>query len=432
LTYPDIAEDRKAEYPHCYCPSNPKSYEVVFALIDEVMEAFKPLRFVSMGHDEVYSLGECPLCRGKSREQLFTEDVLKIHSYLKEKGLGMMIWADMLHSFRWYSSPKAEIPRDIVLLDFVWYFRTDEDIEDGLLARGFRVIMGNLYSSHYTRFGARISKTGMIGGEVSTWTATGEYELGKKGKLFDFIYTANMLWSDRYSENLRWSYTRRIAEKLTGRRYPSLRERKRCVPIDLSRFRNAGILDEAGSRGFILSTLARGKVSLRNVPFQIGEGWIIAEGERAREKRYPSLVELPINQRADSLLFLHALAPRTAYRPAFAGSGEGSDGCGSYRITYGNGTEELIPIDPSWNIGEWDRKYGEVGRSGANRHGGYFTTYGADPFWEGKTPDGRNITIYGYEWLNPHPDGELKLLRVEAGSLGDSAVILIALTAIRA
>ncbi len=61
----------------------------------------------------------------------------------------MMIWGDMLQPLWWYNSPKAEIPKDIVLLDFVWYFRPDEDTEDRLLARGFKVIMGMLYTCFF-------------------------------------------------------------------------------------------------------------------------------------------------------------------------------------------------------------------------------------------------------------------------------------------
>ena len=58
------AEDAKPNefYYHSYCPSNPKSYEILFDIIDEVIEVFKPEEYVHMGHDEVYQLGVCPVC----------------------------------------------------------------------------------------------------------------------------------------------------------------------------------------------------------------------------------------------------------------------------------------------------------------------------------------------------------------------------------
>jgi hypothetical protein len=435
LTYPDIAEDKEEEYPHCYCPSNPESYKIVFDMIDEIAEVFKPA-YISMGHDEVYALGQCPECRKKSQEELFTGDVIRIYDYLKKKGLKMMIWGDMLQPFRWYSTPKAEIPKDIILLDFVWYFRTDEDIEDRLLAKGFKVIMGNLYSSHYTRFNTRIAKKGMIGGEVSTWTVTGEYELGKKGKIYDFIYTANMLWSGHYCENLRWSYTRQISgimpfirEKLSGSEFPSLKKKGKFVPVNLKSVFNAALVDESGSGGgFNFLTLPAGKVSLRGIEFSTGGGLIVVESENMREKNYPSEIEIPVARKMDSLIFLHSTAPNAGFSPAFSGYAGSREAAGLYRIIYEDGTTEETAIDQSWNIGEWSRRYGEAARSISRRHDGYFSPYRADPFWEGKTPDGRNITLYGYEWINPHPGRGIKAVRLKAE--GDSAVILSAITGV--
>jgi len=108
MTYPDIAEQpEEGEHPDSYCPLHPESHKIVFDLIDEVVEVFGPLRYIHMGHDEVYTMGVCERCRGKSRAELYAHDVNAIYDYLKEKGLGMMIWADMRQAFRYYSAPEA-------------------------------------------------------------------------------------------------------------------------------------------------------------------------------------------------------------------------------------------------------------------------------------------------------------------------------------
>lgn len=75
-----------------------------------------------------------------------------------------MIWSDMLQPRRQYGTEGAVdlISQEVVLLDFVWYFYLDYDIEDHLLSRDRTVIMGNLYSSHYPRFDTRIAKPGMV------------------------------------------------------------------------------------------------------------------------------------------------------------------------------------------------------------------------------------------------------------------------------
>ena len=69
------------------------------------------------------------------------------------------------------------------------------DIEDTFLPKGFKVAVGNLYSSHYPRFLSRIQKDGMIGGEVSMWLIADEQILAKNGKLWDIMYLSEMLWN---------------------------------------------------------------------------------------------------------------------------------------------------------------------------------------------------------------------------------------------
>ena len=72
-------------YHHDYCPSNPRTYEILFDVIDEVVEVFEPKEFVHMGHDEVRSIGVCPLCKDKTPTELFVADINKIHAYLAKK-----------------------------------------------------------------------------------------------------------------------------------------------------------------------------------------------------------------------------------------------------------------------------------------------------------------------------------------------------------
>ena len=50
-------------YAHCFCPSNPRSYELLFDLMEEIVDVFQPAKYVHMGHDEIYQIGVCPICR---------------------------------------------------------------------------------------------------------------------------------------------------------------------------------------------------------------------------------------------------------------------------------------------------------------------------------------------------------------------------------
>ena len=92
---PDIAERADDPYPDTYCPSNPKSYQILFDVIDEIIDVFEP-SIMNIGHDEYYTIGVCEKCRGKSGADLFSADVNKIADYLAAKNVRTMIWGDKL------------------------------------------------------------------------------------------------------------------------------------------------------------------------------------------------------------------------------------------------------------------------------------------------------------------------------------------------
>ena len=436
ITYPEIAEkaegeEKREDYYDCYCPLHPESRKIVFDMIDEVVEVFKPLRYVHMGHDEAYTMAVCERCKGKSRAELYAKDVNEIYRYLKSKGLGMMIWADMLQPFRWYSAAEAidAIPKDIIMLDFVWYFRPDEDIEDHLLQHGFKVIMGNFYSSHYTRFTSRSAKPGVIGAEVSTWCRTDEYTLAAKGKLYDFIYSANMIWTNHYSDELRWTMDRmitklipRIRSKLGGKVYPSQLKDAEFKPIDLSKVYTSTLRDESGWKGgFDLSTLPKGEERLGRIPFKLGGGLVVVEGESVKDQRYPSEVSIPVDDKLESIVFLHACSMKSVRRKII----------GRYTVEYEDGSTVDVRAEYGWNVAEWNRRHADPLIHMVHRHQGYITTYAVDPLWQGKTSTGQDVTLYGYEWINPHSEKTIRRIKVSAGEDTDSALILVAATGVK-
>ncbi len=76
-TYPEVAESKLADFPDAYCPCNPKSYEIMFDVMDAYLEIMK-CKSVHIGHDEWRAAGICPDCRTKDTGVLFGEDVVKI------------------------------------------------------------------------------------------------------------------------------------------------------------------------------------------------------------------------------------------------------------------------------------------------------------------------------------------------------------------
>jgi len=410
-------------YHHSYCPSNEKSYEIIYDIIDEIVEVVKPKHYVHMGHDEIYQIGLCPLCKDKDHAELYAKHVTRMHDYLQKKGLGMMIWSDMLQPTEKYLTPPAinKIPKDIVMLDFIWYFHFDIDMEDHILPYGFNVIMGNMYSSHYPRYESRIAKKGMLGGEVSTWCRIDEYNLAKKGKIFDLLYSAEMLWSDTYNSDAREAYTDIIQKMI-----PKIRDELRGI----SKPENAQIvsipitLPETSSSSLpnaIKAYIENISTSLQNV---IIDKYIFDLSRTQRLSSTP--IEACVNNKFSKLIFLHATT-NNAQRVAWKSLTK----VGEYVIKYSDNTEVVIPVEYAGNICVWSRRYAKPMPQQYYRHQGYIATYLSDPLIRAKTESGQDITVLGYEWVNPYPDKQIKAIYCSGNDSTDADILLFAISGIR-
>ena len=432
MTYPEIAEKPVENgFADSYCPLHPESHKIVFDMIDEVVDLIGPLRYIHMGHDEVYTMAECPRCKGKSRDELFLHDINAIHGYLKEKGVGMMIWADMLQPWQYYSGDDAapQVPKDIVMLEFVWYFRTWADTEDILLKNGFQVIFGNCYSSHFTRYENRTHKKGVIGTQVSVWAGTDEEDMGRLGKLYDLIYSANTSWSEHCQDELRWTFDRKVSALLPGIRArlrglpaPLTSVAESVDPIDLQPHLTAPRRDQTGARGgYDLAGLPTGEAALCGLPFNFGDGVVLVGRGNIRDKGCPEEVTVPVEEKVEALVFAHTCTTMAPIAPF------GSRvPIGRYEIKYADGTAESIDVRFGYHVAEWNRRHGAPLGPTAFRHAGYVATYPVDPLWQGKTANGEDVTLYGMEWTNPHPEKQVASVRIVSADSGTDASLVVA------
>ena len=101
---PHVEIPEKYEWPnddglYCksYCPLHPGVHDVVFDLIDEIVEVFEANAFHA-GMDEVFYLADekCPRCMGKDPAQLFAGEVTKISDHLNKNEAKLWIWGDRL------------------------------------------------------------------------------------------------------------------------------------------------------------------------------------------------------------------------------------------------------------------------------------------------------------------------------------------------
>jgi hypothetical protein len=131
---PGIPQDDEKIYCREWCPSHPDVNQVVFALIDELIDAFDADAF-HVGMDEVFLIGDenCPRCQGKDVGDLFAKVVNELHDHLVgERGVEMLMWSDRLLDSkttgygRWEASDTGShraidrVPKDIILCD--WHY----------------------------------------------------------------------------------------------------------------------------------------------------------------------------------------------------------------------------------------------------------------------------------------------------------------------
>ncbi len=150
---PDLPPGGKL-YCREWCPSIPDVNQVVFPLLDELIDAFEA-DAVHVGMDEVFLIGsnKCPRCKGKDVGELFAGVVNALHEHLvKEKGVEMLMWSDRLldagkFSYGTWEASKTgssraigRIPKDIILCDWHYEKRDDYPSVRFFQEQGFRVL----------------------------------------------------------------------------------------------------------------------------------------------------------------------------------------------------------------------------------------------------------------------------------------------------
>jgi len=185
---PDDAPDQPWAQTRSWCPLHPRVNQIVFALMDELIDAFEADAF-HVGMDEVLVIGskKCERCRDKSPAELFAHAVNAYHRHLVvEKKLTMLMWGDRLldasvmHYGRMASSNNGTasaidlIPKDIIICDWHYDRRTDYPSVPYFQEKGFRVWPASWNNVEATKtliaFARRDATDRMLGHLSTTWT----------------------------------------------------------------------------------------------------------------------------------------------------------------------------------------------------------------------------------------------------------------------
>ena len=155
---PHVKMPEKYEWPnedglYCksYCPLHPEVHQVVFDLVDEIMEVFEADAFHA-GMDEVFYLADdkCQRCQGKDPAVLFAGEVTKINDHLMRNDARLWIWGDRLIDGSengigmWEGSlnktaPAIDlIPKSVVIAD--WHYERPLPTPAYFALKGFDVV----------------------------------------------------------------------------------------------------------------------------------------------------------------------------------------------------------------------------------------------------------------------------------------------------
>jgi len=141
-----------------YCrewdPMNPRVYQMAFALIDEIMDAFDA-DAVHVGMDEVFLIGNAasPSTKDKDPAEVYAKAVNDLYGHIvKKRGRTMLMWGDRLIDAARYDYGEWEasknntwpavymIPKDIVICDWHYEKRDSYPSVQMFLDKGFRVL----------------------------------------------------------------------------------------------------------------------------------------------------------------------------------------------------------------------------------------------------------------------------------------------------
>jgi hypothetical protein len=175
-----------------YCrewdPMNPRVYEIVYALVDEIVDAFEA-DALHVGMDEVFLIGHdaSPSTRGKDPAEVFAKAVNDMYAHVvKKRGLEMILWGDRLIDASRYDHGEWEssknytwpaiymIPKDVIIAD--WHYDKRDAYPSLRLFRdrGFRVLPTSWKdveaSRAFIEYAQGLNDPGILGHLFTSWT----------------------------------------------------------------------------------------------------------------------------------------------------------------------------------------------------------------------------------------------------------------------
>lgn len=416
----DLFEDSGT--PYAFCPRNEKAYRFMFDIMDEAVELFDYPKYMHIGHDEVTHFGRFPVhedCARIGKYKLYADDTLRYYDYLKAKGVGVMMWGDVL-PLEGYRDQIHRLPKDIVIFDWRYGPMKDFPTLDFYRKAGFPIVACTWYRpenlKNLSAAGERRNIHGMC---QTTWTGflpsdkalTTEFY-----QIYAYILGAEWAWNpgNRKPDSLPYD-----PELVFARDFGvsfRMDARKRFFSVPLDGFFNTTRTDSRKAMGWIggvpgedLSALPEGSWDLNGTPFRVGPatgapGAVVLRGWHPTKNLASSVQGIPIGRKATALHFLQATAWETGPGQVVA----------RYTIHYTDGTSAEVPLKYGTDFKTWEDD---------------FSTSILNPVaWRGRTAKGKPIALRRFTWTNPDPGKEIRSVDFAAVD-PEATPILLAITA---
>jgi len=412
---------------YVYNPLNPRVYEVLFPIFDEAIKLFQP-RYLHIGHDEVRNVVPFPWSAEGKRlgfGELFVRDTLKLYEFLKSRGVGTMMWGDVLLTND-FAREIDRLPRDIVMVD--WQYQ--EAARYPSLARivqwGFPTIAASWWKpQNIVGFAQEGERQRILGMLRTTWTGHFQNRAvleRQYQQIYTYLVAAEAFWKPPRTAAPGQTGPAAHADDAAARfRREWHRAPLRGAPVpgfivDLRAAATRSHIDANGQgwigkgRDFDLRALPAGRRRYGGILFEVvdpaknqGRSIILLRGAREELRRLPPRVRIAVGQRAAVVAFLHA-TPFAA--PRFG------EEIGAYTVRYGDGTQETIPLLYKRTIGSWLEEPVSIDQEIA---------------WSGQTLSGLEVRLSLLRWVNPHPEKTIAAIEVTTRG-SDATPALFAVT----
>lgn len=396
----DLLADPTVGEAFAYDPLNPNVYELLFPVINEVIELFEPKIF-HIGHDEVRNV--IPFPGNEAQRQvgfarLFLDDTLTLYNHLAKQNIQTMMWHDILLSDE-IVPILDEFPKDIMVASWNYEPATTYPSLEHLQTAGFQALGATWAKpeniTSYAKFTKEKQASGMIQTRWSGYFGNSSLLLGQYNQAYAYLNAANIFWNTtakslknfpQYFRDL-W-----LVERPMQQHSGTL--------IDLSPYATRTI-DALQSEEIAYGWLGRGesydlsgllaKESLSGFKFLLNKA-ISLKGSHRRVNNDPEEITVPLNLKASSLVFLHT----TGW------SVDTGTEIGSYLIHFVDGSTSAIPLRYGQNISAWTDN--EVISIELNK------------VWQGKTRNDLDVSVDLLIWDNPKADIEILGLELQSNA----------------